>query len=85
MSPEPHHRSRRHDFKRMALRRDRRFRRQRPHDILVNDDGKVSIWDNGQMANAHIIAAAGTISNGLAFRQHRRLRLQRPQRYAAGQ
>jgi hypothetical protein len=34
------------------------------HSDIVwrNDDGAASIWDNGQMANAHIIAAAGTVS-----------------------
>ncbi|MBR0869543.1 hypothetical protein JQ633_04170 [Bradyrhizobium tropiciagri] len=35
--------------------------------VWVNDDGKVSIWDSGDMAQAHIIAPAGTISNGWHF------------------
>ncbi|MBR0873144.1 hypothetical protein JQ633_22500, partial [Bradyrhizobium tropiciagri] len=36
------------------------------HDDInwVNDDGKASIWDNGQIGGAHVIAPAGTISGG---------------------
>ncbi|MBR0872293.1 hypothetical protein JQ633_18150 [Bradyrhizobium tropiciagri] len=30
----------------------------------VNNDGRASIWDNGQIGGAHIIAPAGTISGG---------------------
>ncbi|MCA6124196.1 hypothetical protein J6500_20200 [Bradyrhizobium sp. WSM 1704] len=36
------------------------------HDDInwVNDNGKASIWDNGQIGGAHVIAPAGTISGG---------------------
>ncbi|MBR0873143.1 hypothetical protein JQ633_22495 [Bradyrhizobium tropiciagri] len=30
----------------------------------VNDDGRASIWDNGQIGGAHVIAPVGTISGG---------------------
>jgi hypothetical protein len=34
-------------------------------DILfVNDNGRASIWDNGQIGGAHFIAPVGTFSNG---------------------
>ena len=35
--------------------------------VWVNDDGKASIWDSGDMAQAHVIAPSGTISNGWHF------------------
>jgi hypothetical protein len=39
------------------------------HDDInwVNDNGMASIWDNGQIGGAHIIAPAGTIANGWHF------------------
>ncbi|MCA6121931.1 hypothetical protein J6500_08475 [Bradyrhizobium sp. WSM 1704] len=33
----------------------------------VNDNGKVSVWDSADIARAHVIAPAGTISNGWHF------------------
>ena len=37
-------------------------------DILwVNNDGKASIWDNGAISGAHIVAAASTVANGWHF------------------
>jgi Ca2+-binding RTX toxin-like protein len=39
------------------------------HDDInwVNDNGMASIWDNGQIGGAHIIAPAGTVANGWHF------------------
>ncbi|QPF85072.1 VCBS repeat-containing protein [Bradyrhizobium genosp. L] len=39
------------------------------HDDInwVNDNGMASIWDDGQIGGAHVIAPAGTISNGWHF------------------
>ena len=39
------------------------------HDDInwVNDNGMASIWDNGQIGGAHIIAGAGTLFNGWQF------------------
>jgi hypothetical protein len=39
------------------------------HDDInwINDNGMASIWDNGQIGSAHIIADVGTVSNGWHF------------------